>query len=101
MQDSIISYESNDIPSGIARYWLQRARLQPETSSPKSTRYGLHRRNHGQFLISDSHEMTSDSSWWTESQHECQVYYDLDNAFRCAGILASITNEDIEVVKLD
>ena len=27
--------------------------------------------------------------------------YDLDNAFRCAGILASITNEDIEVVKLD
>ena len=45
--------------------------------------------------------MTSDSSWWTESQHECQVYYDLDNAFRCAGILASITNEDIEVVTLD
>ena len=30
--------------------------------------WALSRRNHGQFLISDSHEMTSDSSWWTESQ---------------------------------
>ena len=75
--------------------------LQPESSLPKSTRYGLLRRNHGQFLISDSHEIDSTTSWWTEKQSECQVYYDLENAFRCAGILASITNEDIEVVALD
>ena len=101
MQTMTTSFENNATPSGIAKYWLQRVRLQLDPSSPKSTRYGLHRRNHGQFLISDSHEMNSDSSWWTESQSECQVYYDLDNAFRCAGILASITNEDVEVVTLD
>jgi hypothetical protein len=93
--------ENNDTPSGIAKFWLQRAQVQQGNSLPKSTRYGLRRRNHGQFLISDSHEMNSDSSWWTDKQSDCQVYYDLENAFRCAGILASITNEDIEVVSLD
>ena len=92
---------NNDTPSGIAKSWLARARLAPESSLPKSTRYGLLRRNHGQFLISDSHETDSTTSWWTESQSECQVYYDLENAFRCARILAGITEEDIEVVELD
>ena len=92
---------NNDTPSGIAKSWLRRERLAQESSLPKSTRYGLRRRNHGQFLISDSHEMSTDSSWWTENQSECQVYYDLENAFRCAGILASITDQDIEVVELD
>jgi hypothetical protein len=96
-----ISSVNNDTPSGIAKSWLQRVRVQPENSLPKYTRYGLRQRNHGQFLISDSHEMTSTSSWWTENQSECQVYYDLENAFRCAGILASITDQDIEVVELD
>ena len=101
MPTTTISSVNNDTPSGIAKFWLQRARLAPENSLPKSTRYGLRRRNLGQFLISDSHEMTSTSSWWTENQSECQVYYDLENAFRCAGILASITDQDIEVVELD
>ena len=101
MPITTISSVNNDTPSGIAKSWLARARLQPESSLPKSTRYGLLRRNHGQFLISDSHETDSTTSWWTEKQSECQVYYDLENAFRCAGILASITNEDIEVVALD
>ena len=101
MQTMTTFSENNDTPSGIAKYWLQREQVQPDSSLPKFTRYGLSRQSHGQFLISDSHEMTSDSSWWTESQSECQVYYDLDNAFRCAGLLASIPNEDIEVVTLD
>ena len=45
--------------------------------------------------------MDGTTSWWTEKPSECQVYYDLENAFRCAGILASITDKDIEVVALD
>ena len=45
--------------------------------------------------------MTGDTSWWTTEPEKAQVYYDLENAFRCAGILASITNHDIEVVGLD
>ena len=82
--------------------WLQRVRLQPETLLTEvHAVWALSRQSHGQFLISDSHEMSNDSSWWTEKQSDAQVYYDLDNAFRCAGILASITNEDIEVVTLD
>ena len=101
MPTTTISSVNNDTPSGIAKFWLQRARLAQENSLPKSTRYGLRRRNHGQFLISDSHETDATTSWWTEKQSECQVYYDLENAFRCAGILASITDQDIEVVELD
>ena len=45
--------------------------------------------------------MSSTTSWWTENQSDAQVYYDLENAFRCARILAGITDEDIEVVELD
>ena len=45
--------------------------------------------------------MDGTTSWWTENQSDAQVYYDLENAFRCAGILASITDQDIEVVELD
>ena len=45
--------------------------------------------------------MDGTTSWWTEKPSECQVYYDLENAFRCAAILASITDKDIEVVALD
>ena len=101
MQTMTISSVNNDTPSGIAKFWLARARLQPESSLPKYTRYGLRRRNHGQLLISDSHETDGQTSWWTTSQSEAQVYFDLENAFRCAGILASITDEDIEVVELD
>ena len=101
MPTTTISSVNNDTPSGIAKSWLAQERLQPVSSLPKSTRYGLRRRNHGQYLISDSHETDGKKSWWTESQSECQVYYDLENAFRCAGILASITDQDIEVVELD
>ena len=101
MQTMTTSSESSATPSGIAKSWLQRARLQPKPSLPKSTRYGLSRQSHGQFLISDSHEMSNDSSWWTEKQSDAQVYYDIENAFRCAEILASITNEDIAVVELE
>ena len=97
----ITSSVNNDTPSGIAKYWLQRARLAPENSLPKSTRYGLRRRNRGQYLVSDATKTDATTSWWTENQSECQVYYDLENAFRCAGILASITDQDIEVVALD
>jgi hypothetical protein len=96
-----ISSVNNDTPSGIAKYWLQRVRAQPDPCLPKSTRYGLCRRNRGQFLISDAKETDGTASLWTDSQDNCQVYYDLENAFRCAGILASLTNEDIEVVALD
>ena len=96
-----ISSVNNDTPSGIAKSWLQRVQAQPDLSLPKSTRYGLRRRNHGQYLISDSHKADAHTSWWTNSQADCQVYYDLENAFRCAGILASLTDEDIEVVALD
>ena len=45
--------------------------------------------------------MNSDSSWWTDDPLKAQTYYDLENAFTCAGRLASITNTDIEVVALD
>ena len=92
---------NNDTPSGIAKSWLQRVRLVPENSLPKSQRFGLRQRNHGSYLISDTYEMNTESNYWTDDPDMCQVYYDLDNAFRCAGILASITNEDIEVVALD
>ena len=92
-----------DTPSGIAKHWLQRVRAQHDPSLPKSTRYGLRRRNPGpsHFLIADTFEMTGDTSWWTTDTQKAQVYYDLENAFRCAGILASITNQDVEVVSLD
>ena len=101
MQTMTTYSESNVTPSGISRSWLERVRVQPDPSLPKSTRYGLRQRNHGQYLISDSHEMDGTTSWWTEKPSECQVYYDLENAFRCAAILASITDKDIEVVALD
>ena len=94
-------FENNDTPSGIAKSWLRRERLVQENSLPKSTRYGLRRRNHGQFLISDANETDGSASLWTDDQSQCQVYYDLENAFRCAGILASIVDQDIEVVELD
>ena len=45
--------------------------------------------------------MDDGSDFWTNNQTNAQVYYDLENAFRCAGILASITGEDVEVVQLD
>ena len=93
--------ENNGTPSGIAKSWLQRVRLAPDPSSPKSRRFGLRQRNHGSYLISDTYEMSGESSYWTDDPKRCQVYFDLENAFRCAGILASITNEDIEVVALD
>ena len=101
MPTMTISSVNNDTPSGIAKSWLQRERLAPERSFPKSTRYGLRRRNHGLYLISDTYEMSGESSYWTDDTEKCQVYYDLENAFRCAGILASITEQDIEVVALD
>ena len=101
MQTMTTYSESNATPSGISRSWLERVRAQPDPSLPKSTRYGLRRRNFGQYLISDSHKADAHTSWWTNSQTDCQVYYDLENAFRCAGILASLTDEDIEVVALD
>ena len=101
MQTTTISSVNNDTPSGIAKYWLQRVRAQPDPSLPKSTRYGLRRRNSGQYLISDAQKADAHTSWWTDSQSDCQVYYDLENAFRCAGILASLTDQDIEVVALD
>ena len=101
MPTTTISSVNNDTPSGIAKSWLARARLVPDPSSPKSTRYGLRQRNHGQFLISDANETDGSASLWTDDQTQCQVYYDLENAFRCAGILASITDQDIEVVALD
>ena len=96
-----ISSVNNDTPSGIAKSWLQRVRLAPDPSSPKSQRYSLRQRNHGSYLISDTYEMSGESSYWTDDPEKCQVYYDLENAFRCAGILASITDQDIEVVALD
>jgi len=93
--------ESNATPSGIAKYWLQRVQAQPDPSLPKSTRYGLRQRSLGQYLVSDAKETDANTSWWTDDQKQCQVYYDLENAFRCAGILASLTDLDIEVVALD
>lgn len=45
--------------------------------------------------------MDEDSDFWTNNQTKAQVYYDLENAFRCAGILASMTDKDVEVVQLD
>ena len=96
-----ISSVNNDTPSGIAKSWLRRERLVPDLSYPKSTRYGLRLRNRGLFLISDAEETDGSASLWSDDQCQCQVYYDLENAFRCAGILASITDQDIEVVALD
>ena len=93
--------ESNDTPSGISKYWLARVQAAPDQSSQQSQRDGLRQRNHGSYLISDTYEMNTGSNYWTDNTDMCQVYYDLENAFRCAGILASITNEDIEVVELD
>ena len=92
---------NNEHPSGIAKYWRQLVRAQPDPSLPKSTRYGLRQRNHGQYLISDTLEMNAESSYWTDSQANAQVYYNLEHAFTCAGRLASIVDQDIEVVELD
>ena len=93
--------ENNGKQSGISKYWLARVQAAPDQSSQRSQRYGLRQRNHGSFLISDTYEMSRESSYWTDDPEKCQVYYDLENAFRCAGILASITDQDIEVVALD
>ena len=103
MQTMTTSYSKEDTPSGIAKHWLQRVQAQPDPSLPKSTRYGLRRRSPGQslFLIADTYETTADFNWWTADQSKAQVYYDLENAFRCAGIVASINNVDVEVVALD
>ena len=101
MQTMTTSSENNERPSGIAKYWLQRVRAQQEPSSPKSTRYGLRQQNHGQYLISDTLEMNAESSYWTDNQANAQVYYNLEHAFTCAGRLASIVDQDIEVVELD
>jgi hypothetical protein len=97
------SSSKNDTPSGIAKHWLQRVRAQPDQSLPKSTRYGLRTKSLGpyRFLIADTYEISADTTWWTTDQDKAQVYYDLEHAFRCAGILASITNQDVEVVALD
>ena len=101
MQTMTTSSGNNEHPSGIAKYWLQRVRAQPDPSLPKSTRYGLRQRNHGQYLISDTLEMNAESSYWTDNQANAQVYYNLEHAFTCAGRLASIVDQDIEVVELD
>ena len=101
MPTTTISSVNNDTVSGISKYWLARVQAQPDPSLPKSTRYSLRQRNHGLYLISDTCEMSGESSYWTDDPEKCQVYYDLENAFRCAGILASITDKDIEVVALD
>ena len=55
------------------------------------------------WVVPDLRHLRDDgeSSYWTDDPEKCQVYYDLENAFRCAGILASITDQDIEVVELD
>ncbi len=45
--------------------------------------------------------MNEEANFWTDDTEKCQVYYDRDNASRCADILASITDKDIEVVALD
>ena len=45
--------------------------------------------------------MNAESSYWTDSQANAQVYYNLEHAFTCAGRLASIVDQDIEVVELD
>ena len=101
MPTTTISSVNNDTPSGIAKYWLQRVRAQPDPSLPKATREGRRRRKRGQDRGSDAKKTDAHTSWWTDSQDDCQVYYDLENAFRCAGILASLTDQDIEVVALD
>ena len=101
MQTTTISSVNNDTPSGISKYWLVRVQAQPDPSLPKSQRYGLRQRNHGSFLISDTYEMNEEANFWTDDTEKCQVYYDRDNASRCADILASITDKDIEVVALD
>ena len=62
---------------------------------------GLRQQNHGQYLISDTLEMNAESSYWTDNQANAQVYYNLEHAFTCAGRLASIVDQDIEVVELD
>ena len=103
MQTMTTSSENSGTPSGIAKRWLQRVRVQHEPCLPKSTVYGLRLRSPGpsRFLIADTYETTADASWWTADQAKAQVYYDLENAFRCAGILASISGQDVEVVQLD
>ena len=93
--------ESSATPSGIARSYLRRVQVQPDPSLPKSTKYGLRLKNYGQYLIADSSTMHDGSDLWTNDQTKAQVYYDLENAFRCAGILASMTDKDVEVVQLD
>lgn len=101
MKIMITSSLKSASPSGISGYWLQRERLQPARSLPKSTRYGLRQQNHGPYLISDIYETNTGMSWWTDDPKKCQVYYDLDHAIDCADRLASITAEQIEVVILD
>ena len=96
-----ISSESNATPSGIARSYLRLAQVQPDPSLPKSTKYGLRLKNSGQYLIADLSAMDDGSDFWTNNQTNAHVYYDLENAFRCAGILASIAGKDVEVVQLD
>ena len=86
--------------SGISGYYRARLQAQPSRSLPKSPKYLLKSQSLG-FLIQDLALVSDDSECWTTDPDNAQKYYDPENAFRCAGILASITDLDIEVVCLD
>ena len=87
-------------PSGISGYWRARLQAQHSRSLPKAPKYLLKNENLG-YLIHDSVLVNDDSECWTTDPDNAQKYYDPENAFRCAGILASITDLNIEVVCLD
>lgn len=64
-------------------------------------KYGLQAQNSGQYLTSDIEMIQTDKSLWTDDPCKAQVFYDQENAFRCAGIVSSVLDADIEVVTLD
>ena len=85
---------------GISAYYRARLQAQPLRSLPKSPKYLLKNQKLG-YLIQDLALVSNDYECWTNDPDNAQKYYDPENAFRCAGILASITDLDVEVVCLD
>ena len=101
MQTGTTCYETKTMNNGPAAYYRARLQAQPSKSLPKSPRYVLWSAKQNGYLISDSHLVTSTSSWWTMNPDSAQVYYDQETAFGKAGILAGLTKLDIEVQCLD
>ena len=101
MQTGTICSGTKTMTNGLSAYYRARLQAQPSKSLTRYPRYVLWSVKENGYLISDSHLVTSTSSWWTTNPDTAQVYYDQETAFGKAGILAGLTKLDIEVQCLD